>query len=1723
MITTLDTQSWSKELVTGNAQFIEISGILYVVSNVRADNTFAILQSTPAPPAPGPGAQFTPVAPVAQYTFPVPNTSFDPVVAYDSVTAGGPYLHIIGTQNNPDNPQLNDLVKFTFNINTPNTLTPVILTSASSIRNGYDIITLANGHRVVAVTTVDATMQGAEVPPLFQATITATSLAGAPTQPVLTVTANNTFSQGQLVKLNGLTTSTFLNGQIVQVLAATSTQFTAIFNGSNYGTTGDTGTATPVYSGENLLVFELDTSDNYIANTLQILASSPARSGNTFSSVSLVTPIDTVNNFGNGLNVEVYWEAHPKVFNFTDQLFTINVANRQLVAEITQVAITTNVLTVTANNNFQPTQQVLLNGLTTATFLNGQTVTITSNISGTAFTANFTHADYTQALDTGTATLTSGIPDWDVNPTPLFTFTGRYTDDRLTVTPDSFGNRYLSQTYWTQTNHPEGITGNVVLGTLQAGGSWFFHPILGSPTGGSIIQASLSVAQNGDVNMAYLLQPFDQILPLPPQGTLPSYPLHVATINPTTLQNTDVPGFYNQQLFTWLRSAKGAIDNTSLWAIVGERSQITTVPSEIYTIPASGIVQVVNHSQYWENVSVTYTANNVVLTEVESDPAQTQYQVEPSEGNYVFSLSDAGNQIEISYSYVSSILPVYESLFNVPPIAQMNPPPPSPAIVYRGQPLTISAAQTSDADSDPIKFVWTENFPIPSPLEWSSVTIYGIGDIVDYFGVNYISQIADNQNNNPANLGTSLWLPLNTASLVSVIPSQTGVTASLFIEPGIGGKATTFAVGLAAIDLFPDNVTPRHPALNVTSIQITGSTVTFTVNNTPAGLPVLPLIASEQLMSYSIVLSPPATPTLGTYSSIGASAATYFFIVTYLNSVGETIGSGEATITTLVDQLPQVTSPVANGDAVAYNVYASGVSGFEVLQTPTPIPLGTPWQFPASGYLSGAVLPTASTAAETFLNEQVLLVLASPPPTPTTFSANVTTVPAGYTSSPVAVTGYAIPQFQYALLPIQVPFNNPPTTTFPTPVWLGSFALTDVAAASGGTTVYTGTITGGGANAYAGYIFTVEDFTNSLNNGIFTCVASTTTTLTLNNVFGQAQTLQTATATSNTLVTPAPRNSEITITPGTITQPTVQYPVQYSGITDQDDVVSYTWAQLSGTPVTIPHNIVDQPSLTFFTNGANILGETLVFQIIVNDGVNPPEVTLCYIPVAAYVPSNPDTLQISRSIYSGNISQRNQTGTWGTLDISGLYNNLRTVKRNSVNDGTDRYIAISSASVLVYGGINPTLVLLRKLFTPNNSPIMDAVHTEDDYTLVIDNQGNLFRYSTAPIINTDNPDTTIVLSRYTTFAFNKIFSTFSYANQRIILLGGPNGLMLMQVTSDTLQVVSTYLISVEDNLLYGADNVQFFRTAGVENLRTGQVLIGSVLNANARVTAVRILNNALFVNCQNNFRVGDEVTLTGLTGATFLNNRTFEVIASTSTSFEASIQHIDYGAGLALTQVASAVGPSAVYTGTITGGTGNAYAGYVATVAGFTNPQNNGTFPVTASSSTTLTLTNAAAVAETATATVALSIMDTGNAVASNDGSTYETLIDLAHGQIIGTWDASKLINQFVNTGEILFEPNSAYSGAPIAPVQNAPSSVVTPNGTIVTISWTQFRPDLATGYVVLYSIDGVTYQPLQTVGSGQIQSISVQLAGGQTYDFQIQATSLDGLSPLSNVRSISI
>lgn len=1526
MITILDVNSWSPALVTGNAEFIENNGIVYVVGDVRnlsGAYSFQVLYSQSVPPAPGPGSAFLVGA---TYTFPHPNTTFDPVAVLDPNATPHPVIHIVGTQNSISNPDLNDLIKFTYDTVAHTLTAPVTLSTGARVRSAYDITILPNSNYVVAMSLADPTLTNLAI---TNVVVTSDVLT-------LTFTTGVTVVEGQWLLLDGFTAATFLNGQVIHVLTATATTLTATFSNPNYSVT-DSGTANQI--GDSLLVQQRTGSDVLVANSAYILDSSPSRSGNMFDGVSLVP---------NGSRVELYYQAHPKVITFADQIFSVRLSSN--LYAITVVAESSlNVVTVTSVNNLQPGATVTIVGTTTATWLNNQTVTVLS-ATGTqfTFTDSTAHGTYASAPDTGCAMLPA--PLWNTTYTQIYSYNARYSDNRLTVIGDSGNNRYMSQTYWSQFNHPEGVLGNVFVGYKPSASAWSFRQTPGTLLGGSLAQSTLALDQSGALNLVYLLEPFEG-MQNPPAPRLPAFPLHVANVNLGTLGLTDAPGFYNTQNFTWLRGTKSAIDNASVWAAVGECEVTTTVTDEVHTIPVVpgpyNILPTTTGLGFFQNVSVVYSPSLTPLTEVVDNPTVGQYAVEEGTGQYQFSQADADALIALSYQYISSITPSYISQFDVPPTAQLTPSP--TATVWRNQAVTFSASASSDADSDAMTFLWSDNDP----------------------------------------------------NLADVTLTPNGAVATLLVNGLVGGNERVFKVGVTVVDLLPDLVTQRHPALLVSQVAVSGNTVTLNYTaQTGSEVP----IAGEQAMPWGLAIAAPLAPTTSTTVGGALAAQNLTVVVTYVNQAGESTGSSSTVQAVAANSLLTVTSPVAAGDATGYNVYFGET--LAVLQTQTPVALGTTFTEPTSGVVVAlTVPPTVSTAFLETINDMPLTLSLS---TGTQLAGTPGTI-ANMPST--AVTGFVISQFQFQTTTVTVPQNTAPTITFPRP-------------------------TTGTWNA------ATPPFVN------------------------------------------VARNTQITITPTpNLADPLTQFLVVYTGITDPDDVVSYLWTQVSGTPLTLSG--ATSSALQISTSGANIFGEAMVFSLTVSDGINSPVTESFQINVAAYdFMQGTDSFQLSRSLWSNTasvtnvvitsgvatitalntflvgepvrfvglsgavelngvpglvitaanattfqfnttlpsypsasdtgmvyatnpIALRNTAQVWSPLDISIIYNNLNSVKRTSVLDGSDRYIVISPFSVLVYAvfaSANPVAVLVRKLITPNHALILDAVHTEQDYTLVLDALGNLYRYSTAPLVNTDNPDTTLVLSDITSMSFAdptqdngvKIFTTASFGNQRVLVLSGLAGALLVQVATNTLAVSSTLEFTTADKLLYGANKIQFVRVNSVDNTRTGEVLLGSVAPKTAPITNIGIVANTITVSAQNSFTAGDVVILSGLSSATFLNGLSAPVVSTDGSSFLLSYQ----------------------------------YSGTYAPAA------------------------------------------DTGKAESQTSGTTFLTLVSLAQGQIIGTWDKTRLKNQYIETGEILFQPDSSYAGAPIPPVLNPPSSVVNNGQTSVLLTWQQERPDLITQYTVLYAVE---------------------------------------------------
>jgi hypothetical protein len=110
--------------------------------------------------------------------------------------------------------------------------------------------------------------------------------------------------------------------------------------------------------------------------------------------------------------------------------------------------------------------------------------------------------------------------------------------------------------------------------------------------------------------------------------------------------------------------------------------------------------------------------------------------------------------------------------------------------------------------------------------------------------------------------------------------------------------------------------------------------------------------------------APSAAPTLtdiGGSGGLNLLATTYYVVVTYISSQGESASSPEANRAVAADRLLQVDSPPSFTGVTGYNVYVGRASGDEQLQNQTPISIGTNWTENGNGLAAGVYPPTIPT------------------------------------------------------------------------------------------------------------------------------------------------------------------------------------------------------------------------------------------------------------------------------------------------------------------------------------------------------------------------------------------------------------------------------------------------------------------------------------------------------------------------------------------------------------------------------------------------------------------------------------------------------------------------------------------------------------------------------------------------------------------------------------------
>jgi uncharacterized repeat protein (TIGR01451 family) len=558
-----------------------------------------------------------------------------------------------------------------------------------------------------------------------------------------------------------------------------------------------------------------------------------------------------------------------------------------------------------------------------------------------------------------------------------------------------------------------------------------------------------------------------------------------------------------------------------------------------------------------------------------------------------------------------------------------------------------------------------------------------------------------------------------------------------------------------------------------------------------------------------------------------------------------------------------------------------------------------------------------------------------------------------------------------------------------------------------GSAIYTGTITGGSGNGYVGDSFVIAGFANAANDGTFTATASTATTLTLNNTAEVAQT-GTATATTNNTFNWA--EGAISLNPS----------VADIGVTTS--VGSAVFAGQSSTY-----------TITVFNNGTSSantvkLSDTLATGMTLNS-VTPSAGTTCV------TTTNPITCTLPSPFASGATATitvvETATSSGSYANVASVSDSNTPPDPNTGNNTYTAVATVQSASCANVGQAGPASSPLTGTV---NSYYPGAATVAAGATSITLGAATGGPGGTPAAIATGNlllviqmQDASITTSDTVTYGNGSTGQGFSLLNNtgNFEYVTATNA---VPIGGGTLNLTGS---GTGGGLVFGYDSAAATGTKGQSTFQvivvpqyTTATLAASGLAAPAwngstggvlalDTSSTLTLNNASIVMDGLGFRGGAGLQLSGIptlappilptttdfvqwapatytaAGATGNGQAGWDApkgegIAGTPAYLEENVsgtlEPVSTGTGypsgaygqFTLTKVANAGGGDTVYTGTITGGAGSAWAGYTFIIGGFTNAANNGRFVSTASTATTITLNNANGVAQTQAATANL-------------------------------------------------------------------------------------------------------------------------------------------------------
>jgi DNA/RNA endonuclease YhcR with UshA esterase domain len=462
-----------------------------------------------------------------------------------------------------------------------------------------------------------------------------------------------------------------------------------------------------------------------------------------------------------------------------------------------------------------------------------------------------------------------------------------------------------------------------------------------------------------------------------------------------------------------------------------------------------------------------------------------------------------------------------------------------------------------------------------------------------------------------------------------------------------------------------------------------------------------------------------------------------------------------------------------------------------------------------------------------------------------------------------------------------------------------------------GSAVYTGTITRGASNGLRGKAFTVAGFTNVLNNGTFLCMASTATTLTLNDAYAVAET-HAATATYSTQ----------------------GFPVSYA------TKIENMWSNNQGDNIQVQANA----------------GDTLVAIAIGLRDYDPFDLLHGASPDFGYLQGLND--------FNANpvISDNSSGATPVTITAVNIASNAYSL--TSAQGGTAAGGGIGTAlgtdaslAILAYGGVTSSIVTNIVGGNVTSGAGSASVSGTINYTPPAAAVAFTSQYQT------DLTAAFVFFYGLTATAIGASFASTTFTATATGYNGGPGFVG---------KASSTLLFSGGTVILDGANLVNpvfVFQVGAALNVTTAATTI-SLINGATANNVIWVANTAVTFDAHDHVWSGNIIaqqniilnsaTLMTLAGRVLTTTGTVTISGTTTITAPASSVSGPWIVNGTFPAIAGTHSPS---------GAGNAFVGLYFTVAGFANSVNDGVFLCTASSATQLTLTNTNGIAETHAAT----------------------------------------------------------------------------------------------------------------------------------------------------------